>query len=396
MDDRRVFSWRERFTLFPFLAFVFILPFPGTVAFRLLCLVLCVFLAVAEWKQKAPPAMPARWAFLFWAAVALASLAYAIDAGYSLGEIKNEIGYSLLAFLSFFAFTRDNARLRLILVSMAASSLVVAVWSLFLRFRAGYWDEAAGHGGSGAFGSLSVVAMPVLCGLWFLWPRARAVWMSIGLVTVLAAYFSYQRAIWPIFAVEALTAAWLLSRRYRLAPSRRLRLKAALAGVILLAGAGWLAQGAKIATYGTAASLERDPRLLFWPAIAERILSNPLHGAGFGREAMKLGHPDLLSPSSPHFWHAHNVFLNYGLEMGLPGLIALSLLFIFLARCFSRMHADRDDLVSIMGLVGLLLIIAVVLRNVTNDFFVRDAALLFWALCGALFGAGLRLSSVHK
>ncbi len=390
MIDRGTASWAARLAVMPYLIFTFILPFPGTVAFRLLCLIACVTIAGMAWRRLEVPAWPCRWVFVLWAVVAVGSLAYAVDFRYSAGEIKNEVGYTLMAFTAFFAFTRDEGRLRLVLASIAASGAAIAVWALVLRFRTGYWDEVAGHGGTGAYGSLSVMLVPVLASLWFLWPRARSAWVAIGVVTVTAAYFSYQRAVWPIFALEALIAAYLLSRRYRFAPRRRLRLNAALAAAVLLACGGWLAQGAKVASYGTAATLDRDPRLVQWPAVVKRVLENPLSGAGFGREAMKLGYPDLLTPEYPHFWHAHNVFLNYGLEMGLAGLIALVVLFGALARRFFQMNEDADNRVSIMGLTGILLVAALVFRNSTNDFFVRDAALLFWTLSGALFGAGLR------
>lgn len=396
MNNQSSPLWSERLGLAPFLAFVFILPFPGTVAFRLLCLLLCTTLSILAWRGLNVPAWPCRWALVFWVAIAVGSLAYAVNFRYSLGEIKNEVGYTMLAFGAFFAYTRDVRRLRLVLASVAMSGAVIAAWAILLRSGTGYWDEAAGHGGSGSFGSLSVMVVPVLVALWFLWPRGRAAWFAAGLLTVAAAYFSYQRAVWPILAVEALISAWLLSRRHRFAPGRRMRLFAALAAAVLLASVGWLAQGAKVASYGTAANLDRDPRLVQWPAVAKRVAESPVSGAGFGREAMKLGHPDLLVSEYPQFWHAHNVFLNYGLEMGMAGLIALALLFAALAWRFFSIYENRSDTASIIGLTGMLLVVALVLRNLTNDFFVRDTALLFWALCGALFGAGLRAQSVEK
>jgi hypothetical protein len=36
------------------------------------------------------------------------------------------------------------------------------------------------------------------------------------------------------------------------------------------------------------------------------------------------------------------------------------------------------------------MVAGVLARNMTNDFFVRDGALLFWALAGMLFGYALR------
>ena len=45
-----------------------------------------------------------------------------------------------------------------------------------------------------------------------------------------------------------------------------------------------------------------------------------------------------------------------------------------------------------IGVCGIALVLGVFLRNMVNDMFVRDQALLFWALNGMLLGLGCRLS----
>ena len=133
-------------------------------------------------------------------------------------------------------------------------------------------------------------------------------------------------------------------------------------------------------------SMAHDPRLTTWPAVAARILEHPLAGKGFGREIMKKAYPDLLTREYPEVWHAHNLFLNYGMAMGLPGMIAILLLFFALAREFWRLSRADDRTVSMAGICGVLLVIGVVARNFTNDFFQRDLALLFWSVAGMLLG----------
>src|SRR2546426_4541519 len=67
------------FTLLPFMVLLFILPFPGTVALRLLCLAGAFVVAIALWRRLAPPRIPCKPALVFWALVALLSLAGAVD-----------------------------------------------------------------------------------------------------------------------------------------------------------------------------------------------------------------------------------------------------------------------------------------------------------------------------
>jgi len=81
--------------LLPFAVFLFILPFPGTVALRLLGLGMGLILCAWTWHKEGFPQVPAWTAILLWGGCALLSLATAIDPGYSLGEIKNEVGYAM-------------------------------------------------------------------------------------------------------------------------------------------------------------------------------------------------------------------------------------------------------------------------------------------------------------
>lgn len=111
-------------------------------------------------------------------------------------------------------------------------------------------------------------------------------------------------------------------------------------------------------------------------------------GAGFGREAMKRAYPDLVPQAGPEalLWHPHNVFLTYGIAMGWPGMLVLLGLFLSLCREYWR-HLHRPQAFSrLAAIAGIMLVIGVVTRNMTNDFFLRDGALMFWALNGALLG----------
>ena len=77
--------------------------------------------------------------------------------------------------------------------------------------------------------------------------------------------------------------------------------------------------------------------------------------------------------------------------MGIPGIIALVLLFASLALTYWRMYRAQDPVLAILGIVGLMLLASVPLRNFSNDFFQRDVALLFWSMNGVFLGFGLRL-----
>ena len=371
--------------LLPFALLLFILPFPGTVTLRLLTLAAGLVACAWSWRKYGFPQIPARWALLLWAGCALLSLAFAVDPDYSLGEIKNEIGYTMAAYLGFVTLTRTRADARFLVTGLVLGSMVLPVLALwgYVFSDMAYWNERGLAGGSGSYSTYLLALLPAL-----LWAgsvlRHRLRWHLvtglIGLQLVVAG-LAGQRTYWLVFALQALCALYLLRARGLIAiPAPRLRALGAL--VVVLSA---------VAVTGAAVKRDmvdwtEDPRLSTWPAVAERILEHPLVGKGFGREAMKKAYPDLLSRESREVQHAHNLFLNYGLSMGVPGMIAILLVFFALLRRFRAISQAEDRVTAMAGICGLLLLLGVVARNLTNDFFVRDLSLLFWSIAGMLLG----------
>jgi O-antigen ligase len=371
--------------LLPFAVFLLILPFPGTVALRLLALAAGLALCVRSWRKHGFPQVPARYALLFWAGCALFSLAAAIDPAYSLGEIKNEIGYAMAAYLGFIALTRTRADAQFFVMALILGSLALAATALWEHWSAdsSYWNEFGRAGGSGSYSTYLLALLPAILWAGCVLPHAQRWSMVTGLIALqlLVAVLAGQRAFWLVFALQALLALYLLRARGFVAISAP-RLRAiGMAAVVLsaLALAGATARRDTIAW-------SQDPRLTTWPAVAARILEHPLAGKGFGREIMKKAYPDLLSRKYPAVWHAHNLFLNYGMSLGIPGMIAIVWVFFALLRRFWELSRDEDRIVAMAGICGVLLVTGVVARNLTNDFFQRDLALLFWSVAGMLLG----------
>jgi O-antigen ligase len=371
--------------LLPFAVFLLILPFPGTVALRLLALAAGLALCVRSWRKHGFPQVPARYALLFWAGCALFSLAAAIDPAYSLGEVKNEIGYAMAAYLGFIALTRTRADAQFFVMALILGSLALAATALWEHWSAdsSYWNEFGRAGGSGSYSTYLLALLPAILWAGCVLPHPQRWSLVTGLIALqlLVAVMAGQRAFWLVFALQALLALYLLRARGFVAISAP-RLRAiGVAAVVLsaLALAGATARRDTIAW-------SQDPRLTTWPAVAARILEHPLAGKGFGREIMKKAYPDLLSRKYPAVWHAHNLFLNYGMSLGIPGVIAIVWVFFALLRKFWELSRAEDRIVAMAGICGVLLVTGVVARNLTNDFFQRDLALLFWSVAGMLLG----------
>jgi O-antigen ligase len=334
-------------------------------------------------------------ALLFWAACAFLSLATAIDPGYSLGEIKNEIGYAMAAYLGFITLTRTREDAAFFAMALILGSAVLAVLALWEHFSSdsAYWNERGLAGGSGSYSTYLLALLPAL--LWAGWvlPQKHRWSVVTGMVALqlVVAAVAGQRAFWLVFALQALFALYLLRARGFVAISAS-RVRAIGVAAVILSVVAMVGATLKRDTVG----VTQDPRLTTWPAVAARILEHPLAGKGFGREVMKKAYPDLLSREYPAVWHAHNVFLNYGMSMGLPGMIALVLLFFALLRKFWELSRAEDRTVAMAGICGVLLVVGVVARNLTNDFFQRDLALLFWSIAGMLLGHAQHASSAPR
>lgn len=381
----------------PFMVLLFVLPFPGAVALRLAALATAFLLVVMCWRRLAPPPFPCKRAIALWTAVVIASLLVAVDLAYSLGEIKNEVGYALIAFAAFFAWTRDEKQLRLSCLAVLAGFAVISGSALLdADLRKGEWPSDAYYGGVGGVSNYLVTVGPVLgLSVARFGGRHSRKWLALlGLVFGAVAVLSAQRALWPALGLQAaLVCVWLWQVRAVTVDPVRL----ALTGTILL---GLIGTGIYVSEqYRTGGNPEspvamgKDLRPRVWKKIGEEILAHPLSGAGFGLGVMSKAYPALLPAEGTVFWHPHNLVLNYGISAGVPGMVAVLALFAALAWRFWQLALHGEGLARLAGLAGAAMVSGVLARNMANDFFVRDGALLFWALAGMLFGYALRHES---
>ena len=373
---------------------LFVLPFPGTVVVRLASLAAAFLIVVMAWRRLAPPPFPCKPVIALWAGVVIASLFAAVDPAYSLWEIKNEVGYTLIAFVAFFAWTRDEEQLRLSCLAALAGFVVISGSALLgADLRKGEWPSDVYYGGVGGVSNYLVTVGPVLALTVVLFGgRHSKKWLVLlGLVVAAVALLSAQRALWPALGLQAaLVCVWLWQVRAVAVGPVRL----ALAGTILLAliGTGIYVSD-QYRTGGNPESplaMGKDMRPRVWKKIGKEILAHPLSGAGFGLGVMGKAYPALLPAEGKVFWHPHNLVLNYGISAGIPGMVAVLALFAALAWRFWQLALRGERLARLAGLAGAAMVSGVLARNMANDFFVRDGALLFWALAGMLFGYALR------
>mgnify|MGYP001764554227 CR=1 FL=1 len=112
-------------------------------------------------------------------------------------------------------------------------------------------------------------------------------------------------------------------------------------------------------------------------------------GHGFGREVIERHFRERMAGAGYEFaTHGHNLFLNTAVSLGALGVAVLTALLMALALEHGRNLARPGT--RVLGAIGLALLAAFLVKNLTDDFFNRHNALVFWALNGLLLGLGRR------
>jgi O-antigen ligase len=146
-----------------------------------------------------------------------------------------------------------------------------------------------------------------------------------------------------------------------------------------------------------AVPLADDPRLALWSEVMERISERPMMGYGFGRGMLRAALRKELRDGS--LWHAHNLALDVALQVGLIGLALISGVLFLTLRAGWRFALSSEDTAAACGVALIAVVVGVVVRNMTDVLLVRQNALLYWGVVGALLAlgsAGLRVPSAAR
>jgi O-antigen ligase len=367
--------------------------FAHTVALRLLLLLAglgLVAAAIAK-DRHSLRLLPPLWIPLaLWAAWAFASLGWSLEPQRTGKELQNEIGYSVATFwLCYVAGqARDAARILLLIVGAAAFAVCANAIYTFPRIMDGW------SGGPGNLSSALLVLLPCTAATaWYArraaWPAAfRAAPILLAVGALAAASTALSRTFWLALAAQIASMALLLAVQRSGARTYRTATVLLAATAIALAAAAMTfrvqtereALGARV--------MEEDPRLVLWKEVAERIEQRPWTGYGFGRGMLRVDLRDELKVAQ--LWHAHNLFLDTALQLGLPGVALLLVLLAATLREGWRMARDASPVTTACGMALVAVVVGMLARNMTDVLLVRQNALLYWGVIGVLLAWGAR------
>ena len=383
-------------------ALLLTLPFAHTVALRHLLTAL-VLLTLA-WRhlgvaRTVPRAV--NLALLCWLAFSAASITWSVNPTISTKAWLNDALYPAIVFYGLYVTASVAQRQYHIQIAVVLGIVALALLSAFgyetisvdaLRPGLPYYYPGVGQASSYAVFALPASALIVQIGRW-------KVLGVIGLVaSVIIGIASLNRMFWPTAVLTLLCA---LGFRYRSSTYKMMFGASAMAAAIVAIG---LIYQVRIGSPDTkdhpdvAASVQSmrqmlisDPRREIWRSFSYAVLDAPWIGMGFGKTVPHLyyraHHPQNPILSGDKAWeHAHNIFLNTALQTGLVGLVAFLWLLGVLAWSFAGARAHS----SAAAWAGLALLLALVLKNLTDDFMRDSMAMYFWALAGWLLAIATR------
>lgn len=396
-------------------AWLVVLPLGHVTGLRNTLAVLTIVATLAVTGLAPLRALPARYALLAFAAWATLSVAWSVDAGASFSKLRSDLYLPLGIYAAAFAYGRDPARHALLRGASLAGILVLAALSVMAWLPALAVDTWLPEENFGVIarplpawypgvGDASMYA--VLClGPFLAWASLARAWRSpwtlvtaAALLVILLASENRNSLIVVALALLVFLALGGATPRARQAISRRGLLFIA---VVCLASAGLATEvasrqrlvlaGEAPPSWGASAIelARRDPRPRMWHEYLHLGRAHALTGVGFGRTVPSEAYhtradATLSSLDAAARSHAHNLFLNVWLQLGLVGLALLSWVMVALARALRHPpHGDSTPRPLVAGLAVLL--VATLLRELSDDLLVFAMAAAFWCFAGLLF-----------
>ncbi|MFO1322670.1 MAG: O-antigen ligase family protein [Burkholderiales bacterium] len=341
-----------------------------------------------------------------WSAWSALSYLWSIHPAYTKAEIGTEVGWGLATATIFYTAARSDRAFRAMATTAVGTVALLAALAIHGALSIPGFDPEHAllrtHGGVGAFSTCIVLVVPLLPLL--LAPRPAgfgvdrwsvACMVALFVLLLVAARLTENRMIWGAlaagFVVAATLAAWRWRARLKAAPLRwsgvLVALLVALAALFVDAAIHRIRTDMK-GDATVAQAIAEDPRLVLWQHTFERIRERPWLGYGFGKSILReelqgeLGDPLLA--------HAHNLFVSQWLQTGVFGVVALLGLLAALAWRYAAFLRAADGPLAAIGLAGLVLLVAFVVKGLTDDFMIRPTSKEFWALNALLVGYGIR------
>ncbi len=387
-DRAEIVRYLDRIILFCFCVLVIFLPIAHTETVRAFSLgipaglwIIKMILSRRFLFYRTPLDLP----LLLFTLVAGLSVVTAVDERYSLLEFTGEWLTGLFLFYMVVNNVRSD-QMKYVVGALLVGNLVMVSYGSYEFFRNGgnfldYGTRAYSlHSGVGTFATYLITLIPYLliAVLFDHKNSSRGMLFMLLIFNIFALLLTYSRGSWVAVAVLLFLTGWIyLPRRLLI-----ILMALFLPGILVLFYLGMPSY-----YYGRfTTESHRDSYSSRWilaKYALEKIGDNPFQMIGYGRRSFIKKYQEFnikyqgLNPS-----HTHNTFLNIALDTGLQGLaIFIFLLYKILKHCYDSARR-KPFLEGFFHLSTFLMVITFFIRNLSDDFFVDDSALLLWFLIG--------------
>jgi O-antigen ligase len=377
---------------------IFVAPFRSSAGTRAgLLLIAFLMLCFVGWKNRCkllliPHGFILRRAVVAWVLTILFFVVIAVDWRTSAESWRGDVLTPILAAIIFYTLGHSMRALGAWLVTLLVGLLILLGMLVVEPFQPGIGTYAPKYIGVGWLSTWIVMLSALLPLSWLVpWPKPQLA-MTLGALALLAilvvGWLSANRIVWVCFGAMFLIYAVI---NFRASSDKAfLHWSKIGAGILLFTMLFFASTVARTKYYpevqtGALAMMSQDHRPLIWQAALTTIEARPFLGHGY---ASKEAQNALLSNYTiPEFRdaykQAHNFLLNMAIETGVVGVSMCLLLFFAMFYAFwSRRQSSPVQ--RAIASCGMMLVAGFFLRNMTDDFFSRHAALLFGALIGML------------
>ncbi len=346
-----------------------------------------------------------RFAVATWIVfVLLHSLFVSPELRASIASWRGDVLTPTIAALVMYSLVREGAKLTPILGALSISMFILAVMAVLDPARPGIGGHEPAYVNVGWLSTWAVSLAALLPLAWCQdnWGGKRgaiikAAAVLTALAIVVAVWQSGNRISWlclgGMFAIAVLMLRGDQQQHGRLT----IVLVAIVIGVsatAFFAASEIRARQFPAAQVDGVSILQQDDRQEIWRAALHTVAEKPVLGYGFRTaSATDALVAQYTTPGfAAVFRHAHNLVLNYAIQLGVLGAVIALLLFFSLAHAFWIRRLGPSG-VRVAATCGVMLVFGVFLRNMTDDFFGRHAILLFGALLGMLLALSQHGSS---
>lgn len=376
------------------------LPFAHSVAVRNIALAVALVAAIAARKTLAVPRLPFLILFAVWAGLGAVSLLWAVDPAYSRGELKTELLYPFLVFALVYSVSVDLRVLALFGIAVVSALLLSLLGAVANFADPDFATKILLYSGAVSYSTWLITIYPFALAALVtptLAPRWRTVAAMVAVGVLVAGTLTLNRAF--VVAFMTATLAVLIWSALR-GKARWLPVAASVVALAALMAILFLVvQARKTGIIGIAkepmTTVRQDVRWRLWETAVAQIITDPWRGVGYGRGAMRRKLAEEFSGNAD-LWHAHNVVLDYGMQMGLPGIGLILAIFSAALWRLRRAYATADDEVKPLIAAAIVMVVCVLLKNQSDDQFIRHTALAYWAALGAVLGVSARRLRRHS